>query len=412
MQSYTSSGGPSFEFSGFQQLITANRSGTLTTPSPAAPHAVVGPGPLFSGYFCELTLSGFDVPLQQRTTVVRQFLAHLTQSYAVGAIVSHACGQCLRYSIDLIPPPQSCGLFGWPGMAAFGMSESGEVCGAGGTCAKFQSAGFAWYGAYPLYYLPMPEGFSGGPFDINSARQMVGHMIPNGSSLPYHAFFHENGTTIDLGWLPGHSYSEAVGITDDGVVCATSWGLGSKVFIWQNGQISVLDLPLGPFNVAFGISDNHLVCGWMGEADTTVAHAFIHDLKTGQTFDIGTPLPGTMNAQATGVNNLTSVCGWSYSECGSQGCLGRRGFFWSKGQVQEIFGFPALPQVMPKSLNDSGAVVGACANTTGYSNAFVWQNGTTYRLQNLVQNPPAALFDIWIATSINNAGQIAAYGGY
>ena len=357
-----------------------------------------------------LDLNGSGARKMKSDQYVRIFR---NSAVAAASMIFCFCGsagaQCLRYSMDWIQP-DPCGFF-YPILGTHGMSESGDICGGGGTCGKTQSAHFVWYGQQPIIYLPIPPMFpSGWAVDINSSRQVVGNMAPSGSSFG-RAYVHHNGTTVDLGWLPEHFYSEAAGISEDGVACATSWGpFDAKIFIWQNGFVSALNLPLGPRQVAFGISDNHLLCGWMGQADTTFAHAFIHDLKMGRTLDIGTPLPGTTNAQATGVNNLGNACGWSFSECGAQGCLGRRGFFWSQGQVQEIHGFPTLPQVIPKAINDLNSVVGFCSDTTGYSNAFVWKDGVTHRLQDLVQT--SLPLDILIASSINNAGQIAAYGGY
>ena len=315
-----------------------------------------------------------------------------------------AHSQCLRYTVQIYNP-QTC-WWGHPGIGVTNISDAGEICGGGGTCRKLESAGYAWFGGASLYYLPMPPGLFGLPLDINSKRQIAGKLTDSDFNL-YRAFLFQDGVTSELGMLSGHYQSEAMGITEDGVVCGTSWSPlgGSNAVIWHNGQITAIDLPMGPYKVAFGISDNHLVCGWMGEADTTVAHAFIHDLNAGQTTDIGTPLAATTNAQATSVNNLGNVCGWSFSTVVTGG---RRGFFWSQGQVQEIYPLAGFPRVTAMSLNDSNLVVGDSATSTGVSRAFIWQEGTTRALQDLISTTQP--LSIETVAAINKAGQITAEG--
>jgi uncharacterized membrane protein len=118
--------------------------------------------------------------------------------------------------------PQSCGPFD-AAIGTTGISEVGEICGGGGTCGKTESAHFVWYGAPPIIFLPMPAEFPGGfARDMNSSRQVVGQMSEMSSAFG-RAYLHHNGTTTDLGWFPDHFYSEADGISEDGVICGTSW---------------------------------------------------------------------------------------------------------------------------------------------------------------------------------------------
>ena len=84
---------------------------------------------------------------------------------------------------------------------------------------------FLWTPAAGLQEL----GFQGRPYSLNDNGEMVGRVDPVG-----HAFYWTKNTgLLDLGTLPGHSYSEAVGINSQGQVVGTSTSPTECVpFIW------------------------------------------------------------------------------------------------------------------------------------------------------------------------------------
>lgn len=85
-------------------------------------------------------------------------------------------------------------------------------------------------------------GFQGRPYSINDNGEIVGRLDPLG-----HAFYWSKNTgLLDLGTLPGHSYSEAVGINSQGQVVGTSTSSAECIpFIWTvTGGMK----PLQPMN--------------------------------------------------------------------------------------------------------------------------------------------------------------------
>jgi probable HAF family extracellular repeat protein len=239
------------------------------------------------------------------------------------------------------------------------------------------------------------------PFEVNTLGQAVGFF--DTSPGLGRAFLFVDGVTIDLGTLPAGNKSEAAAISESGIVCGYSAGSGQPIsaFVWHNGQMAALNLPLGPNSVANDISDSGLICGWMGMAPHIDGHAFIYDLTSGKTIDAGISLAGAVGSQATGVNNLDTICGGSVIPCGKL-CNILRGFIWSNGEIQDLGVLPDKIHTRPLAINDSNVVVGYC--DPGGARAFVWRSGVMHALNDLIS--PGLNLNVRLAWDINNAGQI------
>jgi probable HAF family extracellular repeat protein len=223
-----------------------------------------------------------------------------------------------------------------------------------------------------------------------------------------HAFLYQDGTITNLGGLVAYTQSYANGINDSGTICGESIGpFGYSAVVWSNGQIAPLGLPVGPNSGAYDLSENGLICGYMGQGGTGASHAFVYDLTTGNAIDVGTQLPNTTNASATGVNSFGTVCGQSWIPC-SPSCGVWRGFLWSDGVGFDLGVLSGMTRCNPNDVNDSNVVVGSSSPQTGNAKGFVWQSGVMYELNDVV--PPELNLRILSASSINNAGQIAAHG--
>jgi probable HAF family extracellular repeat protein len=334
-------------------------------------------------------------------TRFRQIRAATVASFGIVWTSTLLHAQCLRYTVDLIQPP-SCGFWN-PAIGAYGISELGEIAGTWSACSDVGGA-YGWYGSGGIVNIPILQPYNSHfGRDINSERMIVGRMENSSHNPPDRAFLFHNSQTQNLGALSGSFLSEALGINDAMQVCGySSLADGDRACIWVNNQIAALNLPFGPNSVAYDISPNGFVCGWMGDDPSTNSRAFTYNLNTNETIDLGHPLSGTTNAQATSVNSGGTVCGWSHGTI-------IRAFICNNKHSQEILTLSNYPRCLPQSINDSNTVVGFSSTSTGVSKAFVWQNGITHRLETLV-HPPNPNLTIATARSINNAGQIAADG--
>jgi len=204
--------------------------------------------------------------------------------------------------------------------------------------------------------------------------------------------------------LPGDNESQALAINESGSICGVS---GSwRAFLWEGGQMSPLNLPMGPNSMAHDISNDGRICGWMGIQPYIKAHAYIWSPQ--QVIDLGTVLPEAIGAVANSLNETGSACGFAVYEDPVFGFV-RHAFLWSNGVKQYLGTLPGFAESRANDLNDSNTVVGICtASLTVGSTAFVWEDGIIYELDELV--PQALNLQIVSATAINNAGQIAAYG--
>lgn len=214
-----------------------------------------------------------------------------------------------------------------------------------------------------------------------------------------------NRVYLDIGVPIGYTNSEAHGISETGTVCGYVSGPGLRAFVWEDRQMTLLTLPVGPNAVADDISNSDSVCGWMGLSPFLGAHAFIWN--SGNTIDLGTIFPSSIGAVATGINELNGVCGNSNFDDLIYVYV-RRGFFWSDGTAQDLGMLPGLINCEPTAINDDNLIVGKCSNQNGVGRAFIWQDGLIHALNDLV---PAQLnLHVDVAYDINNQGQIAATG--
>lgn len=143
-----------------------------------------------------------------------------------------------------------------------------------------------------------------------------------------HGLQWQNGVVTDLGALPGGGSSEAIGITDNGLIAGDS----------QNGQID----PLIP-----GFPELRAVI-W----------------KDGQISDLGT-LEGGYESLAFGINNSGQVVGAAFNKTPDRFCLfapgfcttQTRAFRWQDGVMQDL-GTLGGPDALAVVTNEQGQIAG------------------------------------------------------
>jgi probable HAF family extracellular repeat protein len=318
-----------------------------------------------------------------------------------------AKGACPRYEVQTIPGPPC--QFVFSQSSANGISETGEMCGGYSTCNE-SGFGAVWIGQGWWIPLPLPPGVPWiAPTDINSSRQLATDVPDSGNPevLRRAAFYDFNTSTlINLGVLPGGNHSEAHAINENGAVCGLSMNTVTgplEGFVWENGQMTALNLPLGPNSHARDIADTGAICGWMGDAVSTGAHAYI--LRDGEITDLGSVLKDGIGADARGISsNGEVVCGFSVF---STPAPTRYAFVWHNGHSENLGVLAGYDhdRSIAYAVNNDAVVVGQSTNDDLVGKTFVWRNGVMTALNDLI--PPGLNIDIRGIPTINNAGQIA-----
>lgn len=276
------------------------------------------------------------------------------------------------------------------------------------------------------------------PSDINDLGQVVGSQ-----------YLWENGTTTDLGFLPGSNSTDARGINNLGQVVGSS---GDDAFIWQNGIIS--NLGTVPASIcsfcryasANGINDKGQVVGMLGFTQPVPFYpsSFIWDNGTlidmylgggGFTFVYGinnagkaimlvgvkgsssvvvwhngtfsglkTP-PGLIYSFGTDINNADQVVGSGSNFI----TLTVRALLWDGDTAIDLGNF-GINSAVANGINDATLVVGESQISTETSHAFLWEKGKMFDLNKFI--PANSGWELFSASEINNKNQIIGTGKF
>jgi probable HAF family extracellular repeat protein len=212
------------------------------------------------------------------------------------------------------------------------------------------------------------------------------------------------GSMIDLGTLPGGTWSFASGINNRGEIVRSGDSADGeeRAFLWQNGtMIDLGPLPGGAFTSASGINNRGQIVGSVYDEDFSSARAFLW--QNGTMIDLGT-LGGPWSS-ATAINDRGEVVGFSSDVEGSL-----RAFLWRNGTMTELEMLPGGHNSQALGTNSRGQVAGfsgiAFVPGAVTERAVLWYKGEVIELGVL---PSTAFFTLSFAHDVNDGGQVAGW---
>jgi probable HAF family extracellular repeat protein len=174
----------------------------------------------------------------------------------------------------------------------------------------------------------------------------------------------------------------------------------TKGFQHVNGVYTNTNFPGEPFNQLLGQNDLSQAAGYYSGnvSGSDPDHAYFYD-ENGQTFLLYV-IPGSVQAQATSINNEGQVCGFTIdSNNVSHGWLNISGNL-------TILNFPGSSGTAALGLNNKGLVVGSYTDAAGNSHGFVY-NVTTKKYES-VDDPDG--IDT-VINGINDNGALVGFFG-
>ena len=273
--------------------------------------------------------------------------------------------------------------------------------------------------AVDLGTLPSDAGTRG--YGINSHGQMVGFSFNSDFVRPVF-WASSQSAPIELTGLPA-GYSVASDVNVAGNIVGQVWtDTGVLPVFWSNSNTAATYLPEVsdelPFGVALSTNDSGNILGDACSPDFAECHVAFWTDPTSTPVALASPdgkfiytdvgLSGDF-AIAHALNNAGSMVGYAYNTDGSQ----TRAVFW---------GSSSSPAVILKTngdfrngsaegINDRGQIVGTAYNRD-FSNfhPFFWANPTKPGIDLNTVIPPNSGWELVIARSINNRGEITGGG--
>ncbi len=192
--------------------------------------------------------------------------------------------------------------------------------------------------------------------------------------------------------------SQAYSLNNRGQVVgwADRYGGNLRAFLWQEGSMTILDLPGA--HGAYDINDTAQVVGWTYNGD---CRAVVWE--NGTTIEMGT-LPGYRSSTGFAINDLGQVVASSGNHSANM-----HAFIWDPVDgMQDLRTLPLGTASEAHSINNSGQVVGWSLDGSAAPRAFLWENGVMLDLNGLI--PADSGWILKEARAINDFGQIVGWG--
>ena len=311
-----------------------------------------------------------------------------------------AAGQC-RYEVTVITGP-SCPPLGIPPTRGKAINERGDVAGFYSVCGLGADQAYLWTQEQGLVLLSIPGASESVVTDMSGDRIVGCFNLPD-DELSSIAFLRDGEDLIVIPPLPGATFSSVTAVNDLGQVVGCSVG----GFLWEAGEMT----PIGPYKLGAAlprdVNNAGQVVGGVGSTlpSNPTGRAFIWEDGQVTLLDA---VPGGLTSRAWAINNRGQIVGDGL-KLEPDGCGFSLGvFLWSGNRVIDLGKLPGLNICNAIDINDYAAVVGGCSQCGNQDAAFLWQNGSMWRLSDLIDSDfPVSVRSVG---AINNKGQIACWG--
>jgi hypothetical protein len=202
---------------------------------------------------------------------------------------------------------------------------------------------------------------------------------------------------------PGSQQTQVIGINNEPFKTSGFYILKGKTigFTDYNGTFTSVAYPKKPFNQLLSQNDYGQAAGYYSTTASgsgpDTAYVYDEDGGVFETFEI----PGSMSAQATGINNADNVCGFYLdSSSNSHGWVQIQGHF-------TVLNYPGAAQTSASGLNNKGMVVGFYVDGSGNTHGFVYD--TTSATFTNVDDPNGV--GNTILNGVNDNGDLVGFYG-
>jgi probable HAF family extracellular repeat protein len=338
------------------------------------------------------------------SNATRSFITILTCSAGLPALAAPApvFAQC-QYEVTIIQAPEE--PWGTPATRGTALNESGVVIGyfCNYLCDLYTP--FRWTAENGFEALPHPPGATSAiPSGVNEAGIICG----SSNSDEMRGYIYDHGEWTELPPAPGGLWCTPAAISNGGkVVGKRSIGDGGNpenAFIWTEAD-GFLDLGTmdSSESAARDVNEVGQVVGFRGILAAT-DEAFLWE--DGKLTFLG-PIPGGENSHASAITSdgIILVNG---RVTAADGGLFLRGWLWRDGWYESMPVLPGYEHTGAGDMNDRLQAVGKATRSGPWSfRAVLWQDGTLYDLNDLVDLVDADLESGW---AITNGGLILANG--
>lgn len=254
------------------------------------------------------------------------------------------------------------GTLGGDTSGAFGVNDSGEVCGYSYLSDNVTYHAFTWTASGGMIDVGTANGLSTRAWAINSSGDLAGD---SGTQLPF--YWSPSGGFVLIGHPPGYNF--AFGINDHNEVTGQFYVHGSSVqaFLWTPaGMLRTIGDLSGSISVGNAINNHRHITGTAYV--TNVAYVAFLVKKIGVMRQIA-QIPGLGYTAGEAINDNDEVVGTGVDTANED-----TGFYWSQSTGMVLLQTLGGTHSAGFGINNSGLAAGFAENGAGATHAVTWAN--------------------------------------